>query len=417
MPEHEPVITGAPDPRLEAYLDAVTAALDLPAPDRREVRDEIRAYVDDLRTGLEAGGMSREQAFDEAVRRLGPAGVLGREMARVRQTRRALLAAVGGATWAAGGAAFRGLIVGFALVLVLVIGVVVLVAASARLAGITLATDGFGAASGTALAAGAFGFAAWQAGRAFVSAAARRSHRTADRVRAWAAVIGGIVTAWLTLVWFHAAQSEASVAMLALVPVVFVGAALTGTDRPVEQSRQARRATLALLAILVIAIPGLGLAVGGTVQTRLSAVGTTTYGSMEELLAAQGFDLPGRYVADPPELGDVMMSIDNGVANVVVPIAAAVTARWHDLRVELWTATASGAQIDRAHPVPFAAGPMRIESDLLVGSVRTDGMRGVSQWWAVLTGLAADGGRDMVLNLGGGNSTFSGSAMDWLTAP
>ena len=35
----------------------------------------------------------------------------------------------------------------------------------------------------------------------------------------------------------------------------------------------------------------------------------------------------------------------------------------------------------------------------------------------VVTGIAADGGRDLIARLGGTNSTFTGSAWDWLTAP
>jgi hypothetical protein len=35
----------------------------------------------------------------------------------------------------------------------------------------------------------------------------------------------------------------------------------------------------------------------------------------------------------------------------------------------------------------------------------------------VVTGIAQDGGRDLIATLGGSNSTFTGSVLDWLTAP
>jgi hypothetical protein len=60
---------------------------------------------------------------------------------------------------------------------------------------------------------------------------------------------------------------------------------------------------------------------------------------------------------------------------------------------------------------------MTIQSNGLVGAVRVDRTRDVSQWVLVVTGVAADGGRDLIATLGGMNSTFTGSAWDWLTAP
>lgn len=60
---------------------------------------------------------------------------------------------------------------------------------------------------------------------------------------------------------------------------------------------------------------------------------------------------------------------------------------------------------------------MTIDSGRLVGAVGVDKTRDVSQWWVVVTGIAADGGRDLIATLGGGNSTFTGSAWDWVTAP
>ena len=61
--------------------------------------------------------------------------------------------------------------------------------------------------------------------------------------------------------------------------------------------------------------------------------------------------------------------------------------------------------------------PMAVQSDRLVGAVRVDRTRDVSQWVLVVTGVAADGGRDLIATLGGMNSTFTGSAWDWSTAP
>ena len=404
------------DPALDAYLDALAAALDLPSQERLEVRDEIGAHLLDLRSELAEAGLTDEMAGEEALRRLGPPDLLGRELTRARQTHRALLAAVGGATWAATGAAFRGLILGIAgVTVVAVVGML----------GMAVATRLFGngtwmigdAGWYTVLPVAALWVAAWFAGRVFVSVAARGSHRPAAQVRPWAAAIGGTFIAWVALGWLTAAQNLFSVIALALVPAVFIAATLTGTDRPIERSGRARGASLALLATVAIAVPLLVWIAVTPVQTQLSAVGSGPYASMQDLLQATGFDLPGRYVADPPQLGTMNMQVDRGFATGSIEGVSAVTARWHDLRLEAWRATQEGGEIDKAFTTPFAAAPMTIQSNGLVGAVRVDRTRDVSQWVLVVTGVAADGGRDLIATLGGMNSTFTGSAWDWLTAP
>ncbi len=403
-------------PAIDGYLEALLAALALPSDERLEVRDEIGAHLFDLRSELAEAGLTDEAAGQEAVRRLGPPDVLAREMTRARQTRRALLAAVGGATLAATGAAFRGLVLGIATVAVVVMVGVLAMAVATRLFGDgtwTLSDAGWY----TAFAVAAFWVSAWLGGRALVSVAARRSHRPARQVRPWAASIGGLVVAWLALVWFTAPQNVFSTIALAGVPAIFVAAALTGTDRPLQRSGRARVASLALLATVVIAVPLLVWMAATPVRTQLSSVGPVPYASMQDLLRAIGFDMPGRYVADPPELGGQGWTIDHGVATASLGGAAAVTARWHDLRLEAWRAIFSTGSLDRTYPAPFAKAPLAVQSDQLVGSVRVDRTRGVSGWDLVVTGIAADGERDLIVTLGGSNSTFTGSAWDWLTAP
>lgn len=343
MPEPAAPEASTLDPALDAYLDALAAALELPSDERLEVRDEISAHLADLRSELVEAGLAPERASDEAARRLGPPEILAREMTRARQTRRALLAAVGGATLAGAGAAFRGLILGVAAVTVVAVAGMLVMAVVSRLVGDgtwTLSDAGWFTAFGVA----AFWASAWLGGRTLVSVAARRSHRPAERVRPWVTAIGGTLVAWLALVWFESAQNLFSVIALALVPAVFVAATLTGSDRPIERSRKARRASLALFATVVIAVPLLAWMAATPVRTQVSLMGSGPYASMQELLHATGFDLPGRFVPDPPELGNRDMKVDHGLATASLGGVAAVTARWRDLRLEAWRATPAGAR-------------------------------------------------------------------------
>ncbi len=404
------------DPALGPYLDALEAALLLPHVERTEIRDEIGAHLSDVRAELIDSGLSADRAGEEAARRLGSPEVLARELTAARQTRRALVAAVGGATWATTGAALRGLILGLAGVTVAVMTAMLGMAVATRLLG-----DGtwtlWDAGWFTAIGVTAAWVSAAFAGRTFVSVVARRSHRPTQQVRPWVAVIGGMLLAWAALAWFSAPQNVASVISLALVPTIFVAATLTASDRPIERSRSERLASLALLATLAVALPVLLWMLATPVTTQLSAVGSPVpYDSMEELLHATGFDLPGRFVPDPPDLDSADSSMGGGFVTVSLGNASVVTARWHELRLEAWRAGPGGGTIDRAFSAPFATAPLTARSGQLGGAVRVDRARDVSQWWIVVTGVAADGKRDVIDTVMGGNSTFTGSVLDWLTA-
>ena len=417
MPE-----SAASEPRtfgsaMDVYLAGLLAALELPSSERIEVRDEIGAHLVDLRSDLVYGGLTPESAGDEAIRRLGPADVLAREITRARQTRRALLAAIGGATWAATGAAARGLILGLAGVTVVSVAGLLVMAGASRVFGTgtwTLWDAGWFTAIGVA----AFWVAAWLAGRTLVSVTARRSHRPAERVRRWIGLVGGLFVALVALVWFEAPQNLWSVVALALVPFGFIAASLSGTDQPTELSKKARRASLALFATVLVAIPVLGVLIAAPVSEQgAPGVRSGPYSSMQALLHATGFDLPGRFVPDPPDLGTTAMTLDHGLATGSLENAGAVTTRWHDIRLEAWRASPSDGELDRAYTLSFATAPLTVQAGHLVGSVRVDRTRNVTLWTLVVTGIAQDGGRDLIATLGGSNSTFTGSALDWLTAP
>jgi len=417
MPESGAPEPQTPGPAMDAYLAGLLAALELPSGERIEVRDEIGAHLVDLRSELVDGGLTPESAGNEAIRRLGPADALAREITRARQTRRALLAALGGATWAATGAAGRGLVLGLAGATVVAIAGMLVMAGASRVFGTgtwTLWDAGWFTAIGVA----AFWVAAWLAGRTLVSVTARRSHRPAERVRVGIGLVGGLLIALVALVWFQAAQNIWSVVALALVPVVFLAASLSGTDQPTERSKKARRASLAVFATVLVAIPVLGVLIAAPVSEQgAPGVSSGPYSSMQALLPATGFDLPGRFVPDPPDLGTTAMTLDHGLATGSLENAGAVTTRWHDVRLEAWRASPSDGELDRAYTLSFASAPLTVQAGHLVGSVRVDRTRNVTLWTLVVTGIAQDGGRDLIATLGGSNSTFTGSVLDWLTAP
>jgi hypothetical protein len=403
--------------RIEAYLDELARSLELPSAERAAVREEIESHLQEERSSLIAGGLDPDVAATEAVRRQGDAPALGYALTRARQTRRALLAAAGAGTVAAGGAAVRAWILGVAtlVAILLAIGLGAAILTRGGTIGTWLIED---AGWYTAVGATTFLVAAWAAGRMFVTVAARESHRPADRIRPWIALFGGIVIAWLALIWLRVPQNLPSVLVLASVPACFAVAALTGSDRLIPRLRLARRAGLALFATMAFGLPILAFAGTTPVTTNVSAVGSGPYTSMQDMLHALGFDLAGRLPAQEPDFGDESWSASNGVATVSAGNAAVITAQWHDLRIEAWRAILATAGLDRSSPNPIATAPLAVSSgDSLVGSVRVDGTRGVSQFMIVLTGVAPDGQRELLTSLGGTNTSFNGSVLDWLTAP
>ncbi len=405
------------DAAFDAYLEALEAALDLPASERADIRDEVQAHLRDTRSEAISDGVADETAATDAIRRFGDPVTLAVELTRARRRGSTLLAAAGAGTWAAAGAAVRGFILGIALIATVLSAAGVLTAIAFR-AGVigTWSIPDWGWY--TVVWALALWFAAWQGARALVTVLANRTHRRAERIRPIAAIVAGLAVAWLSLAWLQTPQNLGSVVVLGVVPLVFVAAAMTGSDRQIARSRAARRASLALFATVVVALPLLLMFAATPVGRGLTSLGSGPYPSMEALLAAQGFDMPGRFVPDPPEFGTSDWQNDHGVARVELGSAAVVTARWHDLRLEAWRSDLSNGTLIRDHPAPFATAPLSLAgNDSLVGSVRVDRTRDVSGWWLVVTGTAPDGIRDLVVSLGGTNTTFTGSVLDWLTAP
>lgn len=404
----------------ETYLDALESHLDLPQPFRSEAREEIAGHLTDATTTLQANGFGPAEAAQEAIRRMGSPAELGREMTRARQTRRALLAAVGPGIWAAGGGAFRGFVFGIALITTVVL------AASLGLRGIQLAglpaidmsEVPIGHAQATLAMAIASWFAAWRGSRALVAVVSQRSRRRAEGLRRWIAAAGGLVILAFVAFWFRGAQDQLSVIALLAVPLAFAGGALTADGRAIEPRRRSRVVVTAGLVVLV----ALNVAMAGApVQQTLSAVGAGPFGSMEELLRSENTDLPGRYVADPPDFGTVSDSVEDGVVIVSLGVpSTGGTPRWQDMRLEAWRAldlSSGPPTLDRRFDSPFAAAPLVEAGDRMEGSLRIDAARGVAHYWLVVTGLAADGRRDLLVRVTGGATRFVGTVWDWLTAP
>ncbi len=405
----------AEDTTRTAYLERVGAGLRLPPDLEADVIEELRDHIADATDALVAAGTDRRTAEAEALDRLGRPEILAEQIRRAHQTDRRLLAAVAGGVVAAGGGAFRGFVFGMAAVSILAV-TAMLAIRGLQTSGLIRAdpaiAPGATSAAATVAVALALCLAAWCGSRELVAVVSRRSRRRAGDVRPWVAVVGGSAILALSLFGFRGTQTELSVVVVLLVPVAFVAGALSARGRAVEPTR---RSTAMAFAILV----GLGLAMallaGTPVGTSLSAVGSGPFASMEDLLRSENMDLPGRYVADAPDFGDGTDTVEDGVVTVRLEAPASLS-RWQDLRLEAWRSI-DLPTLDRRFSSPFAATPLVRDGDRIEGSVRIDGTRDVENYWLVVTGLAADGQRDLLAQLTGSNTSFVGSAWDFLVAP
>ncbi len=398
-----------------AYLERVAAGLRLPPDLEADVIEELRGHIADATDALVASGSEPLTAEAEALGRLGRPDILAGEIRRAHQTDRRLLAAVAGGVLAAGGGAFRGFVLGMAIVSILAVTAMLAIRGlqtSGLISADPAIAPGATSAAATVAVALALCLAVWCGSRELVAVVSRRSRRRAGDVRPWVAVVGGCVILALSLFGFRGTQTELSVVVLLMVPVAFVGGALTASGTRVgPTSRSTAIALVILVGVLVAAV----LLAGTSVGTSLSAVGSGPFASMEDLLRSENMDLPGRYVADAPEFRDISDSVQDGVVTVRLGVPASLS-RWHDVRLEAWRSI-DLPNLDRRFSSPFATTPLVRDGDRIEGSVRIDGTRDVANYWLVVTGLAADGQRDLLTQLTGSNTSFVGSAWDFLVAP
>jgi hypothetical protein len=132
-------------PQTLAFLDAVDAALGLPAEVRAEIRSELTDHLADSVAALEATGLTRAAAVSEALARLGRADDLGHHLRSAHQSTRRLLAGAAGGVWSAGVGVTQGFLATFGLiVLSLGLGVVLLQKPYGDVFGFWLGPNAFG---------------------------------------------------------------------------------------------------------------------------------------------------------------------------------------------------------------------------------------------------------------------------------
>ena len=403
------------DDRRERYLAALEELLPMPPSQSAEVVEEINSHLDDAVADGIARGLTADRAETDAEARLGPPGLLARELARPEQSARRLLAAAGAGVRTGIGQWLYGYIVGWLLLFLAFVGAVGLGQLIGGLLGagwsLQMADQGWN----SLLTAGAIAVGLYFAGRAVPETVSITSRRTYPEVRAWVtAIVTTLLSAILVFV-IEVPHNWASVVGWTAAPLAFA----LGAFRPRLLPRPAPGRSVLLIIGLLLLVPLIGLlgarSQGGTSEDPPTVID----GPLDHGLAMAGpvwtdeHPVGGTLFTTMPSLGDV-----GGSLRLEWRLADAVSlARLTDLRAEAWRADPNDIwRLDPRFDEPFAVAAVMRRGDTLTADLVTTNEPGVSSWELVLTGVGPDGRRYVLDSGTGGISTFTGTVWDWLVA-
>lgn len=418
---------------ISAYLDRMTAELVLPAADVAEVRAELADHLADSIATLEAEGLDREAAVREALGRLGPPTELGRQIRAAHQSTRRLLAGAGGGVFAGSAGFVLGYFGGFVLaflgwIVFFAIGTVL------ALAGVHLPdlfAGDHGNTTNSLLIAVSIAVAAGAGTRYAVRTSAGISRRAPRSVAVFWVVPAALVFGWLALFGMRGPQSWLSVVAEACIPLMVAAAAFYRIDRSMPHvGRWAVIVTA--ITVATIALPLFAMSSATITVVSGGEIGPLSTGNPEDQLHLDTVApmAPAAWLPEGNPLGGGGYSWDQGTGThfgvQVVPDQSSVAvgqalSKWSDLRFEAWHALAGDQPgqdgIDTRYSSPFTIQPAVLSGNSLTASFQFERLRDAQSWWVVLTGVGPDGHRYRLEWGGGGQSTFNGSAWDWLTAP
>lgn len=431
-------------PQTLAYLDAVDAALGLPAEVRAEIRSELTDHLADSVAALEATGLTRAAAVGEALARLGRADELGHHLRSAHQSTRRLLAGAAGGVWSAGVGVVQGFLAFFGLLVVcLGLAVVLLQKPYGDVFGFWLGPNAFGSSDpaagslvGCMLALGP----AFLAGRRCVRASSRLSRRGSRKVRWVWALVGSVVLVWLVGFELAVTQSWWVVAFELAVPVLFAAGALAKPDMDLHLPRARSRWLLAPAALVVG-----GLLLGAVVPTH-QVIFTLPVGSPSE--SSLGYDRVGPNATAPCTSSNPSPVLSNGRCAIVgglyvgegfdqpwKQVSRVIHEMWGvgdqsalagytSVRFEIWRAAAGSEQLD-SYPSATAIEPTEGAAYLTAAAqpvgdgleFRADlGNVRAGHWLVFVTGVGSDGQRYRLGEPADQPSVFSGTIWDWVTA-
>jgi HAAS domain-containing protein len=331
----------------DQYLQIVASRLRMPEEAGGAILDELAVHIDDAISAGIRSGLAPEEAERDALARLGSPHDLGEKLRRTHQSRRRLLAAVGGGAMQAMQGAFRGYLWGLVASLPLMFGGMLLAQVAATAFGVTL---GFGLITDlfAALVYPAIWGAAWLSARYVVEGFSARSLRVVEDARGPIACIGaGLITIPVALV--PADHTHLTIVAALATPFVFVAGALTTGRGLGERIRPRswtarmptlRRAIFVAFVVFVIASIVISVAIGGSGRSggSISVLDDSSIPAQQRWIAA-GFDVVAPTVVDLDDIYPAYGFARDGYLLAKLPDDRIDWDDWPGLRFEVWAAT------------------------------------------------------------------------------
>ena len=358
-------------------------------------------------------GDAPDVAEMHAQTRLGSPSDLARDLARPEQSTWRLLAAVGAGVRVGVGQWIYGFLLGWLTLLLGIYGLAGAVQLADRLFATGWTFQFTDQGWNTLITSGAFAVGLYFAGRAVPRAVSIASRRPVGRAPA----VGrdhrnGSHLRPLLLRHRDAAELGTAPSVWPLVPLAFG----LGAYRPHLLPGHVRSWVLVLVGALVL-VPLVGLLIAGADTDGGS-------GAIDDESSDRGLGMVGPWwvapmTADEPVLWNIRLGDPRGAGE---PYewelnGDAALAGLRDLRVEAWHVDiATIPRLDPGHSEPFATAPIERDGRTLTALLDTSSTPGTDAWELVVTGVGDDGTR-YILDAGTIlNSTFHGSAWDWLLA-
>lgn len=403
------------------FLDRVAGGLRLPEPYTGDVRAELAAHLADATAALIEEGLTPEQAEREAIARLGSPDVLADGLRRAQQTRRRLLAGVGGGVWAAAGHGIGGTLLGYGLLMAVALSIAVLGAVLNRVIGFEWSLDASVPyqAWTTALAAGAMCVGAFLGARRAVQTTAARSLRPVREIGPWWALGGTTILAFWILFILRMPLGWPTVGAELLIPLSFAAGATIMIERPGPRIRMRHVVLVAVVGFVLPITVLFGVSAQVGIILSPAGSGSASYASADEMWRGQHFDLIGRRPPDDvaAAFGAGGYSAEGGLIGPYVDVTSTIgLAGWRDFRFEAWRRSSGDISPDPSFRAPFVTAPAELQGTRLQATLRVDRTPGVIYYGLVLTGVGPDGERYLLSGPNGGQTAFVGTIWEWFTA-
>lgn len=381
----------------ERWFERLHDQLALPGDQRTDVVQEVRTHVALAADDMVARGVPRQAAVRQVLERLGAPDRLARDITAAHRRPLDLLTASGVALRVSAVAAFQALVLAWAGVLIVAMGLGLGVAAIRRLVGAEFLQNEWSPLLDGLTPAVIGALVAYAVGRSLLTPVAVAAHRSRPQIQPLILGIGVTVASAVALIGVEAQWSVPTALAMATLPAWFALGVLSPSV--LRLPRPPRRGTLLLILGMLMVLPLMLFAAGGRAVSSGQSI------EAEAMDPAVVYAAVGPFVdVEQPPLNLVEGSESTGPWTGPGPVAvqrsgafvAGDADRWTDLRLEIWPGPRdqlNGSALDPAATAPLATAAMTTDGRRVHGSVEFLPEPGRTFYYVAVTGVTAGGNR------------------------